>query len=216
MPASSGRSARAPNTPVDWAKRMVIAKGTARGLAYLHDDMSIIHGNLTASNVLLDDDSSPKIADIGLSRLMTAAANSNVLAAAVALGYRAPELSKLKKASAKTDVYSLGVIILELLTGKSPADTTNGMDLPQWVGSIVKEEWTSEVFDLELMRDAATGPEGNELMDTLKLALQCVEASPSARPEAREVLRQLEDIRPGQEGGTGLTDEGHVASASNV
>jgi serine/threonine protein kinase len=116
-------------------------------------------------------------------------------------------------------VYSLGVIILELLTGKSPADTTNGMDLPQWVASIVKEEWTSEVFDLELMRDAATGPEGDELMDTLKLALQCVETSPSARPEAREVLRQLEAIRPGPgpEGGAEQTEEGHVvASASNA
>ncbi|XP_062197606.1 probable leucine-rich repeat receptor-like protein kinase IMK3 [Phragmites australis] len=196
--------ARAPNTPVDWATRMTIAKGTARGLAYLHDDMSIVHGNLTASNVLLDEQSNPKIADFGLSRLMTAAANSNVLAAAGALGYRAPELSKLKKASAKTDVYSLGVIILELLTGKSPADTTNGMDLPQWVASIVKEEWTSEVFDLELMRDAA----GDELMDTLKLALHCVDPSPSVRPEAREVLRQLEQIRPGPEGGAGPSEEG--------
>ncbi|CAM0874294.1 unnamed protein product [Alopecurus aequalis] len=203
--------ARAPNTPVEWPARMTVAKGTARGLAYLHDDASIVHGNLTASNVLLDDGSSPKIADIGLSRLMTAAANSNVLAAAGALGYRAPELSKLKKASAKTDVYSLGVIILELLTGRSPADTTNGMDLPQWVGSIVKEEWTSEVFDVELMRDAATGPDGDELMDTLKLALQCVDVSPSARPDAREVLRQLEQIRPGPEG---LGEEAHVAPES--
>ncbi|KAK1647562.1 hypothetical protein QYE76_065367 [Lolium multiflorum] len=200
--------ARAPNTPVEWPARMTVAKGTARGLAYLHDDASIVHGNLTASNVLLDDGSSPKIADIGLSRLMTAAANSNVLAAAGALGYRAPELSKLKKASAKTDVYSLGVIILELLTGRSPADTTNGMDLPQWVASIVKEEWTSEVFDVELMRDAATGPDGDELMDTLKLALQCVDPSPSARPDAREVLRQLEQIRPGPEG---PSEEAHMA-----
>ena len=122
-------SARAPNTPVDWATRMTIAKGTARGLAYLHDDMSIVHGNLTASNVLLDEQHCPKISDFGLSRLMTTAANSNVLVAAGALGYRAPELSKLKKASTKTDVYSLGVIILELLTGKSPADSNNGMDL---------------------------------------------------------------------------------------
>ena len=141
---------------------MTIAKGTARGLAYLHDDMSIVHGNLTASNVLLDEQCNPKISDFGLSRLMTTAANSNVLAAAGALGYRAPELSKLKKANAKTDVYSLGVIILELLTGKTPAESTNGMDLPQWVASIVKEEWTSEVFDLELMRDAASGPVGGD------------------------------------------------------
>nr|CAB3459123.1 unnamed protein product [Digitaria exilis] len=193
--------ARAPNTPVDWATRMTIAKGTARGLAYLHDDMSIVHGNLTASNVLLDEQCNPKISDFGLSRLMTTAANSNVLAAAGALGYRAPELSKLKKANAKTDVYSLGIIILELLTGKSPADSTNGMDLPQWVASIVKEEWTSEVFDLELMRDATAGTVGDELMDTLKLALHCVDPAPSVRPEAREVVRQLEQIRPGSDGG---------------
>jgi len=212
-------AARAPNTPVDWATRMTIAKGTARGLAYLHDDMSIVHGNLTASNVLLDEQCNPKISDFGLSRLMTTAANSNVLAAAGALGYRAPELSKLKKANAKTDVYSLGVIILELLTGKTPAESTNGMDLPQWVASIVKEEWTSEVFDLELMRDAAAGPVGDELMDTLKLALHCVDPVLSVRPEAREVLRQLEQIRPGSDGGAGPSEEGagagaHVPAAS--
>ena len=212
-------AARAPNTLVDWATRMTIAKGTARGLAYLHDEMSIVHGNLTASNVLLNEQCNPKISDFGLSRLMTTAANSNVLAAAGALGYRAPELSKLKKANPKTDVYSLGVIILELLTGKTPAESTNGMDLPQWVASIVKEEWTSEVFDLELMRDAAAGPVGDELMDTLKLALHCVDQAPSVRPEAREVLRQLEQIRPGSDGGAGPSEEGagagaHVPAAS--
>ncbi|CAM0152174.1 unnamed protein product [Urochloa decumbens] len=214
---SSFLHARAPNTPVDWATRMTIAQGTARGLAYLHDDMSIVHGNLTASNVLLDEQCNPKISDFGLSRLMTTVANSNVLAAAGALGYRAPELSKLKKANAKTDVYSLGVIILELLTGKSPAESTNGMDLPQWVASIVKEEWTSEVFDLELMRDAAAGTVGDELVDTLKLALHCVDPAPSVRPEAREVLKQLEQIRPGSDGGAGPSEEGggaHVPAAS--
>uniref|UniRef100_A0A0E0MIR0 Protein kinase domain-containing protein n=1 Tax=Oryza punctata TaxID=4537 RepID=A0A0E0MIR0_ORYPU len=153
----------------------------------------------------------------GHNSVLSTAANSNVLAAAGALGYRAPELSKLKKVSAKTDVCSLGVIILELLTGKSPAETTNGMDLPHWVASIVKEEWTSEVFDLELMRDGDTGPGGDELVDTLKLALHCVDQSPSVRPDAREVLRQLEQIRPGLEGGAGPSEEGgagHVAAAS--
>lgn len=139
---------------------MSIAMGTARGLSHLHNNINIIHGNLTSSNVLLDDNYNAKIADYGLSKLMTAAANSNVIATAGALGFRAPELSKLKKASTKTDVYSLGVIMLELLTGKSPGDAVNGADLPQWVASIVKEEWTNEVFDLELMKDAA-GNAGN-------------------------------------------------------
>ncbi|PWA94079.1 Leucine-rich repeat-containing protein [Artemisia annua] len=199
--------ARGPETPVDWPTRMQIAKGMARGLLSLHTHHNIIHGNLTSSNVLLDENVNPKIADFGLSRLMTAAANSNVIATAGALGYRAPELSKLKKANTKTDVYSLGVIMLELLTGKSPGEAMNGVDLPQWVASIVKEEWTNEVFDLELMKDASAI--GDELLNTLKLALHCVDPSPSARPEVQLVLQQLEEIRPetttssGDDGGAG-------------
>uniref|UniRef100_A0A7N0ZXK6 Protein kinase domain-containing protein n=1 Tax=Kalanchoe fedtschenkoi TaxID=63787 RepID=A0A7N0ZXK6_KALFE len=185
--------ARGPETPVNWQTRMNIAQGMTRGLLHLHTQANIIHGNLTSSNVLLDDTTSAKIADYGLSRLMTPAANSNVIATAGALGYRAPELSKLKKANTKTDVYSLGVIILELLTGKSPGEAMNGVDLPQWVASIVKEEWTNEVFDLELMSDAPAI--GDELLNTLKLALHCVDPSPSARPEVLLVLQQLEEIR---------------------
>ncbi|KAJ1297555.1 hypothetical protein BS78_01G385500 [Paspalum vaginatum] len=190
--------ARAPDSsPVDWPTRMNIAMGVARGLHHLHSDANVVHGNLTSSNILLDEGNNAKIADCGLSRLMSAAANSSVIAAAGALGYRAPELSKLKKANTKTDIYSLGVVMLELLTGKSPGDTTNGLDLPQWVASVVEEEWTNEVFDLELMKDAASGSEtGEELVKTLKLALHCVDPSPPARPEAQQVLRQLEQIKP--------------------
>ncbi|KAE8688477.1 putative leucine-rich repeat receptor-like protein kinase IMK3 [Hibiscus syriacus] len=185
---------RGPETPIDWPTRMGIAKGVTQGLLSLHTRENIIHGNLTSSNVLLDDDTIAKIADYGISRLMTAAANANIVATAGALGYRAPELSKLNKANTKTDVYSLGVIILELLTGKSPGEAMNGMDLPQWVASIVKEEWTNEVFDLELMRDASSI--SDELLNTLKLALHCVDPSPSARPEVLQVLQQLQEIRP--------------------
>ncbi|KAK3019505.1 hypothetical protein RJ639_003177 [Escallonia herrerae] len=213
VPPAGGdiETARGPDTPIDWPTRMKIAKGMTRGLFYLHTNENIIHGNLTSSNVLLDEHTNAKIADFGLSRLMTAAANSNVIATAGALGYRAPELSKLKKASTKTDVYSLGVIILELLTGKSPGEA-NGVDLPQWVASIVKEEWTNEVFDLELMKHATTI--GDELLNTLKLALHCVDPSPSARPEVQQVLQQLEEIRP--ETATSSGDDGAaVPSASD-
>ncbi|GJZ67637.1 probable leucine-rich repeat receptor-like protein kinase IMK3 [Tanacetum coccineum] len=171
--------ARGPNTPVNWPTRMRIAKGMTRGLLNLHTHQNIIHGNLTSNNVLLDDDLNPKIADFGLSQLMTTAANSNVIATAGALGYRAPELSKLKKANTKTDIYSLGVIMLELLTGKSPGEAEDGVDLPQWV---------------------------DELLNTLKLALHCVDPSPSARPEAQLVLQQLEEIR--LETPTSLGDDG--------
>ncbi|KAJ8764142.1 hypothetical protein K2173_005052 [Erythroxylum novogranatense] len=204
--------ARGPDTTIDWPTRMNLAQGMTRGLFYLHNHENIIHGNLTSSNVLLDEHTNAKIADYGLSRLMTTAANTNVIATAGALGYRAPELSKLKKANTKTDVYSLGVIILELLTGKSPSEATNGVDLPQWVASIVKEEWTNEVFDVELMKDAPTI--GDELLNTLKLALHCVDPSPSARPEVQQVLQQLEEIRPAETAGSSGDDGAAIPSTS--
>lgn len=182
--------------------------GITRGLCYLHTQENIIHSNLTSSNVLLDEQNNPKIADVGLSRLMTNAANTNVIATAGTLGYRAPELSKLKNATAKTDIYSLGVIILELLTGKSPSEGTDGLDLPEWVASIVKEEWTNEVFDLELMRDASNTNVGDELLNTLKLALHCVDPSPTERPEAEQVLQKLEEIKPEMVGASSSVDDG--------
>ncbi|CAH9105299.1 unnamed protein product [Cuscuta epithymum] len=192
---SSFLHARGPETAIDWATRMSIIMGITRGVCYLHaKENAIVHGNLSSSNILLDEWNNPKIGDVGLSRLMTNAGNTNVIATAGTLGYRAPEFSKLKNASTKTDVYSLGVIMLELLTGKSPSESTGGLDLPGWVASIVKEEWTNEVFDVELMRDVASA--GEELLNTLKLALHCVDPTPGTRPEAQQVIERLEEIKP--------------------
>ncbi|XP_073156313.1 probably inactive leucine-rich repeat receptor-like protein kinase IMK2 [Henckelia pumila] len=186
--------ARGPETNIPWPERMAIAIGVTQGLCYIHTEQDLVHGNLTSSNVLLDEKNNPEIADVGLSRLMTSAANTNIVATAGTMGYRAPELSKIKNATTKTDVFSLGVILLELLTGKSPSEATDGLDLPQWVASTVKDEWTNEVFDVELMRDAPNI--GDELLNTLKLALHCVDPSPTARPEAHQVLQKLEEIKP--------------------
>jgi serine/threonine protein kinase len=103
---------------------MRLATGTARGLLQLHVIEHIIHGNLTASNILVDASAYPiisaQVSDYGLARLMTPAAISNVLiATAGSTGYRAPELDKTKKPSTKSDVYSFGIVLLELLTGTS-------------------------------------------------------------------------------------------------
>ncbi|KAL0318148.1 UNVERIFIED_CONTAM: putative inactive leucine-rich repeat receptor-like protein kinase IMK2 [Sesamum calycinum] len=128
--------ARGPETIIPWPTRMTIAIGITQGLCYLHNEENIVHGNLTSSNILLDEHNNPKIADVGLSRLMTSTASTNE--------------------------------------------------------SIVKEEWTNEVFDVELMRDASNI--GDELLNTLKLALHCVDPSPAARPEAQQVVQKLEEI----------------------
>ncbi|GJU95691.1 hypothetical protein Tco_1320447 [Tanacetum coccineum] len=102
---------------------------------------------------------------------------------------------------------SLSVIYVRTPTGKSLGDGLNGVDLPQWCCFNCGKRVTNEVFDLELMKDASAI--GDELLNTLKLALHCVDPSPSARPEVQLVLQQLEEIRPetttssGDDGGAG-------------
>ncbi|CAN5958970.1 unnamed protein product [Sphagnum jensenii] len=195
--------ARGPDTALDWRTRMRIATGTARGLLQLHVIEHIIHGNLTASNILVDASAYPiisaQVSDYGLARLMTPAAISNVLiATAGSTGYRAPELDKSKKPNTKSDVYSFGIVLLELLTGKAPADvsaTEGALDLPDYVAGIVKENWTAEVFDLELLK-GPYAPSEEELMTALQLAMRCVTNPPSDRPEMDEVLRNLEELSP--------------------
>nr|GEY30104.1 probably inactive leucine-rich repeat receptor-like protein kinase IMK2 [Tanacetum cinerariifolium] len=142
--------ARGHESVINWPTRLNIIVGITKGLVFFNSQESIVHGNLTSRNVLLDEQKNPAIAYVGLSRLMTNAANTNVVATTGTLGYRAPEHSKLKKANPKTNVYSRSVIILELFTGKSPSKATDGLDLPQWVASIFKNKWTNEVFDLKL------------------------------------------------------------------
>ncbi|CAM6101999.1 unnamed protein product [Calypogeia fissa] len=190
--------ARGPETPLNWETRMKIAMGAARGLGFLHENENIVHGNLSASNILLDGRMNSKISDYGLSRLMTPQAMQGLMASAGTLGYRAPELAKTKKATAKSDVYSFGIVLLELLTGKAPVEQSSsesGMDLAEWVNSVVKEEWTSEVFDKEIINGAPHHQE-EEMYNTLQLAMVCVNTAPTSRPEMEDVVRQLEEIRP--------------------
>ncbi|GAU44154.1 hypothetical protein TSUD_399760 [Trifolium subterraneum] len=138
-------------TPLDWDLRVKVSLGTARGIAHIHSvgGTKFTHGNIMSSNVLLNQDNDGCISDFGLTSLINVPANPSRPA-----GYRAPEVIKTGKHSHKSDVYSFGVLLLELLTGKvplqSPGHDDMDIDLPRWVHSVVREEWTAEVFDLEL------------------------------------------------------------------
>ncbi|EPS64594.1 hypothetical protein M569_10184 [Genlisea aurea] len=196
---------KGPENAIPWTVRLNIAIGIARGLSHLHIEQNTLHGNLNSSSILLDERNSPKIADFGLSRLMsTSSTTGDAVATAGTVGYRAPELSKPKNsasaATTKTDVFSLGVIMLELLTGKSPGEeeANNGVDLPLWVASVKEEEWSGEVFDAGLKSEADLGD--HRFHNTLKLAMTCVDPSPAARPEAGEVARKLHQTWHGGDG----------------
>ncbi|GJN19123.1 hypothetical protein PR202_gb06362 [Eleusine coracana subsp. coracana] len=165
---------------LDWGKRLRIIKGAARGLAHLYDELPMLtvpHGHLKSSNVLLDAAFDPVLSDYALVPVVTPS-----IAAQVMVAYKSPEcVAPHGKPSKKSDVWSLGVLILEVLTGKFPASYLAGgggnikqgrqqqnADLAGWVHSVVSEERTDEVFDKDI-----TGARGAEA-DMVKLLQKIV------------------------------------------
>ncbi|OMO84917.1 hypothetical protein CCACVL1_10559 [Corchorus capsularis] len=192
-----GKGNRGPGrTPLDWTTRLKIAAGAARGIAFIHNTcktLKLTHGNIKSTNVLLDKTGNACVSDFGLSIFASPTNN-----APRSNGYRAPELSSdSRKPTQKSDVYSFGVLLLEILTGKCPSIVDNGgyggaVDLPRWVQSVVREEWTAEVFDLELMRYKDIE---EEMVGLLQIAMACTSASPDQRPKIGHVVKMIEEIR---------------------
>lgn len=180
---------------LDWDTRLRIAVGAARGIAHIHTQNGgkFVHGNLKASNIFLNPLGYGCVSDIGLAALMSSLPAPAMRAA----GYRAPEVTDSRKATQSSDVYSFGVLVLELLTGKSPTHATGGdevVNLVRWVHSVVREEWTAEVFDVALLRFPNIE---EEMVEMLQLGMRCVAKTPEQRPKMDEVVRMLEEIRGG-------------------
>ncbi|PIN23719.1 Serine/threonine protein kinase [Handroanthus impetiginosus] len=186
-------------TPLDWTTRLKIAAGAARGLAFIHNScksLKLIHGNIKSTNILIDKAGNARVSDFGLSIFASPSSISK------SNGYRAPEASlDSRKLTQKSDVYSFGVLLLELLTGKCPSimDSTSPspgysgvVDLPRWVQSVVREEWTAEVFDLELMKYKDIE---EEMVGLLQIGMACAQASPDQRPKMNHVLKMIEELR---------------------
>lgn len=187
--------------PLDWTTRISLVLGAARGLARVHEEYEaarIPHGNVKSSNVLLDKNGVASISDFGLALLL-----NPVHATARLGGYRAPEQVELKRLSQKADVYSFGVLLLEVLTGRAPSqypspsrplaeEEEEAVDLPKWVRSVVRDEWTAEVFDQELLRYKNIE---EELVAMLHVAMVCVVPHPEKRPSMSEVVKLIEEIR---------------------
>lgn len=178
---------------LDWESRLRIAIGAARGIAQIHalQGGKLIHGNIKASNIFLNSKEYGCLSDTGLATLMSPASAP----ALRATGYRAPEATDPRKATPASDVFSFGVLLLELLTGKNPTTHATGgeevVHLVRWVSSVVREEWTGEVFDVELLRYPNVE---EEMVEMLQIGMACVVRIPDQRPTMAEVVRMVEEI----------------------
>ncbi|XP_062200439.1 receptor protein kinase-like protein ZAR1 [Phragmites australis] len=204
-------------TPLPWDARLKVMQGVAKGMSFLHEfsPKKYVHGDLRPNNVLLGTNMEPYISDFGLGRLANIAGASPFaqsdrvglekvpsqqsdasVSPLVSKGscYQAPEALKTLKPSQKWDVYSYGVVLLEMITGRSPAILleTMQMDLVQWVQFCIEEKKPSaDVLDPFLACDSERE---DEMIAVLKVALACVQANPERRPSMRHVAETLERL----------------------
>ncbi|THF99271.1 hypothetical protein TEA_017108 [Camellia sinensis var. sinensis] len=195
---------------LDWVKRFDIAVGSAKGLAYLHEECLewVLHCDVKPQNILLDSNYHPKVADFGLSKLLNRGGGHNSSFSKVrgTRGYMAPEWIFNHRITSKVDVYSYGVVVLEMVTGKSPLTNSpssgNSGDMEQrhlvkWVRekmneTVAKESWLEEIID-PVMKGRY---DASKMEILVGVALQCVEENKDARRTMSQVIQRLVHHEP--------------------
>lgn len=182
---------KAPSTFLDWPKRLRIAVGAAQGLCYMHHHCSppIVHRDVKSSNILLDSEFNAKIADFGLAKILKGQEEHETMSAvAGSFGYIAPEYAQTRRVNEKVDVYSFGVILLELATGKEANYGDEHSSLAQWAWRHIHEgKPVEDVIDNELKENCYL----DEMCIVFKLGIICTSTLPSSRPSMKEVLEIL-------------------------
>ncbi|VFQ80542.1 unnamed protein product [Cuscuta campestris] len=198
---------------VDWMTRYKIAVGVAQGMSYLHHDCNpvIVHRDLKPSNILLDPEMEARVADFGVAKLLLQTQESSSSLIAGSYGYIAPEYAYTLQFDEKSDIYSYGVVLLEILTGKRSVESEfgEGNSVVDWVrskltttrkhGGTTNKQQQMEVFDKNIMGtstcpDTAAGEE--TMMLLLKVALLCTCRNPADRPSMRDVVSMLQAAMP--------------------
>ncbi|KAG6528971.1 hypothetical protein ZIOFF_011163 [Zingiber officinale] len=188
---------KAKSSLLNWQRRLNIIIGIARGLLYLHQDsrLKVIHRDLKPSNILLDKDMNPKISDFGIARIFE---GDNALEDATTrpvgtFGYMAPEYLSRGVFSFKSDVFSFGVIVLEIISGKKnrvfsqTSQTDTNLNLLGYVNKLWKEERSLEIVDDTLNQSYPT----EEVLRCIQMSLLCVQDNSNDRPTMTKVMAML-------------------------
>ncbi|KAM6599605.1 hypothetical protein CsatA_019214 [Cannabis sativa] len=177
---------------LDWPKRLKIAIGAAQGICYMHHDCvpPVIHRDIKSSNILLDSDFNAKIADFGVAKCLARQGElATMSTVAGSFGYIAPEYSYTTRVNEKIDVYSFGIVLLELATGREANDSSDThSSLVEWAWRHVHEDKPiAEALDEEI-REACYV---EEMCCVFKIGIKCTQTQPSLRPSMKEVVKLL-------------------------
>ncbi|KAM0929491.1 hypothetical protein ACQ4PT_001560 [Festuca glaucescens] len=185
--------------PIDWRMLHKIALDVARALAYLHDNCvpRILHRDVKPSNILLDNEYTAYLSDFGLARLLGNSETHATTGVAGTFGYVAPEYAMTCRVSDKADVYSYGVVLLELISDKKALDPSfspygNGFNIVAWACMLLQKGRAREFF-IEGLWDLAPH---DDLVEILHLGIKCTVDSLSSRPTMKQVVRRLKELRP--------------------
>ncbi|KAK1408064.1 hypothetical protein QVD17_39696 [Tagetes erecta] len=172
---------------LEWSMRFKIALDAAEGLSYLHHDCRppIVHRDVKSNNILLDQDYGARIADFGVAKFINLATNS-MSGIAGSRGYIAPEYAYTLRVNEKSDIYSFGVVILELLTGRKPI--FGEWDLATWVQTTISEKGRDHIIDPELEYESK-----EQINKVLDIGLLCIAPLPMNRPSMRTIVNLLQE-----------------------
>ncbi|GAY57982.1 protein kinase domain-containing protein [Citrus sinensis] len=176
-----------------WEARMKVIIGTAKALAYLHEaiEPKVVHRDIKSSNILIDDEFNAKVSDFGLAKLLDSGESHITTRVMGTFGYVAPEYANTGMLNEKSDIYSFGVLLLEVVTGRDPVDygrPANEVNLVEWLKMMVGTRRAEEVVDPNLEVKPAT----RALKRSLLVALRCVDPDSEKRPKMSQVVRMLE------------------------
>ncbi|XVF38552.1 hypothetical protein REPUB_Repub20aG0111800 [Reevesia pubescens] len=178
---------------LDWNKRLQVVKGVANALTYMHHECfpPVIHRDISSNNILLDSEYEARVSDFGTARILNHD-SFNLTSFAGTFGYFAPELAYGMEANEKCDVYSFGVLTLEVMMGKHPEDLLLSLSLPISI--------TNHHYSLKDLLDHRIPPPidqvAEEVVFTVKLAFSCLQTRPQSRPTMQQVSQKLSAQKP--------------------